>query len=107
MRLLQLVLPALALADQNPLFDQAKGWFDKAKSYIPSNLNPIDAGASVVTAKNVEKINIRNYERKLAPKLDQEEEWMIYLTGGNKSCFGRCGLSDTVWNVRPHYYLDP
>ncbi|EHY55249.1 hypothetical protein HRR83_009050 [Exophiala dermatitidis] len=95
-----LLLPLLVAADQVPLKEKAAGWFDKAKSYIPSGTppDPIDAGAAVVADRVVEKINIRNWQRKLAPKPDTEEEWMIYMTGGNKTCFGRCGNVDQKWN---------
>lgn len=78
---------------------------DKAKEYIPDIPNPIDAGAGKVAQYKVEKINERNFQRKLGPKPDTEEEWMIYLTGGNKTCFGFCDEVDLKWNVRlfgPH-----
>ncbi len=101
-----LLLPLLVAADQNPLVGKAYGLFDQAKAYVagaaeslPDLPNPIDAGASKVAGRVVERINIRNWQRKLAPKPDGEEEWMIYLTGGNKSCFGKCGPMNTVWNV--------
>ncbi|OQV07655.1 hypothetical protein CLAIMM_12058 [Cladophialophora immunda] len=106
-----LLLPLLVAADQVPLKEKAAGWFDKAKSFIPSGgggaapavsvpvpPNPVEAGAAKVAENKVEKINVRNWQRKLSPKPDTEEEWMIYLTGGNKTCFGRCGPVDTVWN---------
>ena len=105
------LLPAATIAaaaddQQVPLKDKAAGWFDKAKSFIPSGIpNPIDAGASAVAARKVERINIRNWQRKLSPKLEGEEEWMVYLTGGNKSCFGRCGDVDLVWNVCSSIHL--
>lgn len=93
---------ALAQDAQIPLKEKAAGWFDKAKSYIPSVTpsipNPIDAGDSAVADKKVQKINIRNYQRLLQPKIDGEEEWLIYVTGGNKSCFGRCGKADAAWS---------
>ncbi|KAH0840564.1 hypothetical protein AYO21_03893 [Fonsecaea monophora] len=102
-----LLLPLLVAADQNPLFEKAAGWFDKAKSFIPGAApadsvpdplsNPLEAGAAAVADHKVEKINVRNWQRKLAPKPDTEEEWMIYVTGGNKTCFGRCAKVDTVW----------
>ena len=102
-----LLLPLLVAADQVPLRDQAAGWFDKAKAFvsgaaeaIPDLPNPIDAGAAKVAANVVERINIRNWQRKMAPKPDIEEEWLLYLTGGNKTCFGKCGPMDAVWNVR-------
>lgn len=103
--LLTSLLFGVVLADdtQATLKEKAQGWFDKAKSYIPSVTpsipNPIDAGAAAVAAKNVQKVNIRNYHRLLAPKVEGEEEWLIYATGGNKSCFGRCGKADLAWNV--------
>lgn len=100
------VLCSIVLAQdaQIPLKEKAQGWFDKAKSYIPSGTpsipNPVHAGAAAVAAQKVQNVNIRNYERLLAPKPDGEEEWLIYATGGNKTCFGRCGKVDLAWNVR-------
>jgi len=80
--------------------EKAAGWLDKAKGYIPSPSNrPVDAAAAVVTERKVERINIRNWQRKLSPKPDIEEEWMVYITGGNKSCYGRCAHADATWNV--------
>ena len=96
-----LLLPLLVAADQVPLKDRAAAWLDKAKSYIPNGVpDPIDAGAAKVAGKVVERINVRNWQRKLSPKPDTEEEWMLYLTGGNKTCFGRCGPVNEKWNVR-------
>ncbi|KIW92587.1 uncharacterized protein Z519_06434 [Cladophialophora bantiana CBS 173.52] len=113
---LLLLLPLLVQADQVPLKDKAAGWFDKVKSFIPSGVggsasgggapsasvpvppHPLAAGAARVAENKVEKINIRNWQRKLSPKPDTEEEWLVYLTGGNKTCFGRCGPVDAVWN---------
>ena len=95
-----LLLPLLVVADQATLRDKAAGWLDKAKQYIPSGVpNPVDAGAAQVAQRVVERVNIRNFERKVSPKIDTEEEWMIYMTGGNKSCFGRCTPVDLKWNV--------
>lgn len=94
---------AIAADAQVPLKDKAQGWFDKAKSYIPSVTpsvnNPVDTAAAAVAALKVQKVNIRNYQRILSPKLEGEEEWIIYATGGNKSCFGRCNRANTAWNV--------
>lgn len=91
----------LVAADQVPLQDMAASWLGKAKSFLPSGSpdDPIDALAAGVAGRVVERINVRNWQRKLAPQLDMEQEWMIYITGGNKSCFGRCGLVDEKWNV--------
>jgi len=97
-------LAVVSSADQVPLKELASAWLDKAKSFIPSGNvapsipNPIDAGAAKVADKRVQRINIRNWQRILAPKPEGEEEWMVYMTGGNKSCYGRCGPVDLVWN---------
>lgn len=119
MRVLQLIsliplLTPLAVAGNYPPYQRL---FDKLKEYSVSAQNafegfkdivgagipdPLDAGASVVAGHVVERINVRNFQRKLAPKLEGEEEWMVYFTGGNKSCFGRCGPVDLIWNVRLH-----
>lgn len=92
------LLSSFAAADQVPLKDKAAAWLEKARGFIP-NPGPIDAGAAAVAEQKVERINLRNYERKLAPKLDTEEEWMVFVTGGNKSCFGRCTRAELTWNV--------
>lgn len=47
----------------------------------------------------VEKLNLRNFQRKLTPKVEYEEEWLIYNTGGNKTCFGNCAKADEAWSV--------
>lgn len=101
-----LLLPALAAADtQKPflenLQDIAMGYYEQAKSYIPSAEipSPIDAGASYVAAANVEKFNINNYKRKLAPSPDGPTEWMIMVTGKNESCWGGCEPANLIWNV--------
>lgn len=95
-----LLLPLLVAADQAALTDKAAAWFEKAKEYIPGNVpNPVEAGAAKFAEHKVERINIRNWERKLSPKPDTEEEWLVYMTGGNKTCFGRCDAVDVVWNV--------
>ncbi|EEP80305.1 conserved hypothetical protein [Uncinocarpus reesii 1704] len=44
-----------------------------------------------------------NWESLLAPvSADapaEAREWLVYITGGNKTCFGRCGRVDEEWNV--------
>lgn len=105
--LLSAVLVGAVFAqDQVTLKEKAAGWFDKAKSYIPSVSpsvpNPVEAASAATAAiapKKVEKINLRNFRRLLRPKLEGEEEWLVYLTGENKTCFGRCQIADAAWNV--------
>ena len=91
-----LLLPLLVAADQQPLMDKVSGWYDAAKAYVS---NPVDEGAAKFTDLNVKKMNRNNWEQILTPKVEGQEDWLIYVTGGNKSCFGKCGRSDEAWNV--------
>jgi len=78
--------------------DEAAGWYDKAKAYIPTAVaSPGHAAASAVAAKQVTKININNWERKLVPSPDGPTDWMV-LTTGNKSCYGMCEQTNRAWN---------
>lgn len=47
----------------------------------------------------VARITQANWQRKLSPKLEGPEEWLLYNTG-NKSCYGRCAAADEAWSVR-------
>jgi len=101
------LLPALALAEQVPFMNQAVGWFNKAKSYIPAVTEaegPLEALSGKIAENQVEKINLRNWQHKLQPKVEGEEEWLVYLTGGNKTCYGKCGRANTAWNVCPSLF---
>ncbi|RMZ87293.1 hypothetical protein DV736_g5486, partial [Chaetothyriales sp. CBS 134916] len=98
--LLPSLLPCLVASnDQVPLASKAAGWLEKAKAYIPSSAaaavaSPIQA----VAERTVERINIRNYKRKLGAKAGGDEEWVVYVTGGNKTCLGDCHTVDLLWN---------
>lgn len=112
---LLLALPALATAQQQiPLLDQVKGWFAKASSSISSALpsvsvpsaadipNPVASSAAKIANLKVEKLTLANYKDVLKPGAATAspgvEEWMIFVTGGNKTCFGRCGRAETAWS---------
>ncbi|KAJ5833045.1 hypothetical protein N7474_001356 [Penicillium riverlandense] len=95
------LLPALALAqEQVPLADRVQGWFNKAKSFVPSAPQaanaPIEKMAEKVSESHVTTVDMSNWQDLLAPGLT-EEDWMVYITGGNKSCFGRCELADKAF----------
>lgn len=112
---LLLALPALALADdQVPLggfFDKLKGAakdaVNAASSYIPSGSaipDPLDAGAAKVAGRVVKKLHLNDWRDVVKPTLgktqgNEPEHWMIYLTGGNKTCLGFCDTADAAWNV--------
>ena len=106
-----LALPALAVADQIPLVDQVMGWFNKATSVAssyasqvpnPSVPNPVRAGAAIVADGAVETLTLENWKEILksgaATANPGIEEWMLYITGGNKTCFGLCEHADLEWN---------
>lgn len=114
---LVLALPALAAAEQQiPLLDQVKGWINNfagqastsvssassaaasAASRVP---NPTDAAAKSVEQLAVQDLTKENYAQVLKPGSATSspgiEEWMVYTTGGNRTCFGACGHADAEW----------
>jgi len=118
-----LALPALAAAQQQiPLMDQLKDLYaqatDAVSSLIPgaakpssapyasmpsvSVPNPIDAGASVIADAAVQRLTLENHKTLLVPGSATAnpglEEWMVFVTGGNKTCFGLCRHAETEWN---------
>ncbi|RMZ80378.1 hypothetical protein DV738_g2788, partial [Chaetothyriales sp. CBS 135597] len=115
--LLPSLLPGLvACEEEASLSSKAAGWFEKAKAFIPSSST---AAATVVSAEDVvaqpehqsepvvlrivEQIQRSNYKSLLGPKATGDEEWLLYLTGGNKSCLGQCGPADSLWEESlPH-----
>ena len=113
---LLLALPAVssvAAADQQPLADKLKGWFDVASKaaaeYLPSTVpsvhipDPLDAGAQKVADLTVASLNVSNWQSVLSPSAPTTkggpEEWLVYMYGGNKTCFGLCGNTTKAWNV--------
>lgn len=108
---LVLALPALAAAEQVPLMDQMKGWFNKAtaaaSAYVPapsaaSLPNPVDAGAAAISSVAVDRVTLDNWKELVvaggATASPGVEEWMIYITGANKTCFGMCEHAEKAWN---------
>lgn len=115
-----LALPALASAQQQaPLMDQLKGWFDKAtqavqglqasaSSAVPnapamSDIpNPVNAAAAQVASLSVDRLTLENHQQLLktgaATASPGIEELMLFITGGNKTCFGLCDHAETEWN---------
>ncbi|GLI79524.1 hypothetical protein PoHVEF18_007861 [Penicillium ochrochloron] len=93
------LLPALALAqEQVPLADRVQGWFNKAKSLVPTAVpaDPIQKMAEKVSEKRVTHVTMQNWQSLLTPAEDAQD-WYIYITGGNKTCFGRCDIADKAF----------
>jgi len=112
-----LALPAMAAAQQQvPLFEQAKGWFNNIVGAATSNVNsassaaasaasgvpnPVHAAAGKVQQLAVTDLTKENYNQVLKPGSATAspgiENWMIYTTGGNRTCFGLCDKADVEW----------
>ena len=112
---LLLALPAFSTAQQLPFVDQVKGWFAKASesisSAIPSSIasppsisipNPVASGAAKIASLKVQPLTLANYNEVLKPggatASPGIEEWMVFVTGGNKTCYGRCTRAEEAWN---------
>ena len=111
-----LALPALSAAQQFPFLDnikdQVQGWFAKASESISSTIpssppsvsvpDPVASGAAKVASLKVERLTLDNYKNVVKPGAATAspgiEEWMIFVTGSNKTCFGTCDRAETAWN---------
>ncbi|KAM5447931.1 putative peptidyl-tRNA hydrolase [Microsporum audouinii] len=101
-----ILLPALAAAqEQVPFAERIQGWFNQAKELLPTAkipqvttpiTPPTPPKAAVVRPKTVTQFNPENWKDILAPK-PTPQEWLIYVTGGNKTCFGQCGQANRAW----------
>lgn len=94
------VLPALAAAqEQTPLVERVQGWFNKAKSYLPSPtpVAPVEKVTGQIAQKAVTPFNLSNWHSLLEPS-SERQEWLVFVTGGNKTCFGRCGRAEKAFN---------
>lgn len=117
-----LFLPALVAAQQQvPLQEQLQGWFDKAKSYLPTNVPSAAAPAyapaaepakppPVLSEKPVTPMTISTWQSVLAPvepgTPGTQREWLVFITGGNKTCFGHCLRADEAFTVSvPWFFL--
>jgi len=111
---LLLALPALAAAQgfQHPLLDQAKNWFAKASESVSSLVasatdsvaasQPLAPVAAKLANLNVNRLTVENHKELLQPGAATAhpsiEQWLIFVTGGNKTCYGLCGAAETAWN---------
>jgi hypothetical protein len=111
-----LALPALGAAQQIPLLEnvvgQVKGFFaqasETASSAIPaapsleSIPNPIDAATAKVADVQVQQLTLANHKELIKPGAATAspgiEEWMVFVTGGNGTCFGTCTKPEQAFN---------
>jgi hypothetical protein len=91
--------------DQAPILDRVRGWFNKAQAYIPSTATLLQAPTAAVAAKYAEKyvhaLTLDNWKSVLTSSRTGKgpEQWLVFVTGGNKTCSGRCANVTRVWNV--------
>ncbi|XPS71939.1 Aminoacyl-tRNA hydrolase [Ascochyta lentis] len=107
-----LALPALAVAEQQiPLLDKVKGFFNQATasvaSVIPSAPSvpsaPVEAAAAKAAAVVQYNLTLENWKEVLTvdPTVSAPatQEWLIFVTGGNSTCYGFCGPAEKAWNA--------
>lgn len=111
---LLLALPAIAVAEEQvPLLEKVKGFFNKATAAVSSSIpaapsNPINAATDKAAAKAAGAIQhtltLENWREILtvdptaSPPTTQD--WLVFVTGGNTTCYGMCGNATKAWNVR-------
>lgn len=108
-----LALPLLATAAESP-FEQYKAKFQQ---FIGSFTGTVSSAADAVvnevpkatkaakqniTPKKVDILTINNWKDTLyapvKPEATQPEEWLVFVTGGNKTCYGHCDKVEQAWN---------
>lgn len=107
-----LALPALSVAQQIPMLDQVKGWFAQASETVSSAIpsapsaesipNPVNAATAKVADVQVQRLTLDNHKAHIKPGAATAspgiEEWMVYVTGGNNTCFGMCKRPEQAFN---------
>lgn len=88
-----------AVQEQKPLgFGvTAQSWFDKAKDFATGVFAPVNPGAT--GPSSVVPITSANWQSTFAPSVtSNDQSWMVLISGGNKSCYGRCGMVEEAWS---------
>lgn len=112
---LTLALPALAVAqEQVPLVDRIKNYWGQVTnvvtSHVPAPAAPSAAqhvaekvAAKVADAK-VHDLTLQNWKEVITmdptASPPTTEDWIVYINGGNTTCFGMCGNATKAWKVR-------
>jgi hypothetical protein len=107
---LVLAFAASAVAqDQVPLLDKIKGFFNQATAAISSAVpaapsNPAKAASAKAAESIQHELSLENWKEVLTvdPTVSTPttQDWLVYITGGNATCFGQCGNTTAAWNVR-------
>ena len=102
-----------AAQDQIPLLDKLKGFLNQATAAISSAVpaapsNPVKAASGKVTASIQHELTLENWKDVLTvdPTVSTPatQDWLVYITGGNSTCYGLCGNTTKAWNVRLPFF---
>ncbi|KAF2130915.1 hypothetical protein P153DRAFT_313027 [Dothidotthia symphoricarpi CBS 119687] len=106
---LLLALPALSAAqEQMPLLEKVKGFFNKATAAVSSAIPaapsaPVEAAAAKAAEAIQHPLTLETWKETLTvdPTVSTPttQNWLIYITGGNSTCYGFCGDADKAWNA--------
>ncbi|KAJ4255557.1 hypothetical protein NW762_009554 [Fusarium torreyae] len=100
-------LPALAAAQDSPV-DQYKAQFQNIigqfSSYIPNpgHHDPVAAAEAKAGSMRLNVLTLENWKQTLYEPVSAgattPEEWWLLVSGGNKTCYGRCGNVEQAFN---------
>ncbi|KAK4175652.1 hypothetical protein QBC36DRAFT_301816 [Triangularia setosa] len=108
-----MALGPLSVAAESP-FEQYKAKFQSFLSSFSGSAGIPEAADNVqvpvntksksktVQPKKIDTLTLNNWKDTLYGPVHAEatipEEWLVLITGGNKTCFGRCDQLDTAFN---------
>ena len=94
-----------------PLLDKIKGYFVQATAAISSAVPaapsaPIKAASAKAAEQIQHELTLENWKEVVTvdptTSVPTTQDWLVYITGGNATCFGLCGNTTQAWNVRVH-----
>lgn len=100
-----------AAQDQVPLLDKIKGYFNQATAAISSAVPaapsaPVKAASAKAAEQIQHELTLENWKEVVTvdptASVPTTQDWLVYITGGNATCFGLCGNTTKAWNVRVH-----
>ncbi|KAL8720466.1 MAG: hypothetical protein Q9181_007907 [Wetmoreana brouardii] len=97
------LLPITVATAQQQQQKPPQSWLDKVKSYIPKAASaPVASAAAKAAANSVVTLTNDNWRSVLTPSTtdpsEGPESWMVFFSGGNKTCYGRCTGVEKAWN---------
>ncbi|KAF2202085.1 hypothetical protein GQ43DRAFT_392898 [Delitschia confertaspora ATCC 74209] len=89
--------------EQIPLANKVKGWWNKVASTVPSTPSaPVAATAAKVASSVQHELTPENWKTVLTrdptASAPTTQEWMVFITGANATCYGFCENASQAWN---------